>query len=257
MQDRYAGDVGDFGKYGLLRSLAGEEPPLRLGVVWYLTDKLTGARDPVNDGRHVSYLQPPREHLFRDCDPELYEAMRRLITSGERSVATVEALSILPSAALTHRTRIATPPSSMGRAQRLRARQRWLDAALHRTAACDLVFVDPDNGLETLSVPTHSSRAPKYAYLSELEPFVRRGQTLMVYHHLGRRPHVPEILARAEQCSTSFSNNVIALRYRRGTSRAFLIVPAPQHEVLIRSRITAMLAGPWSRHFELVPSPKP
>ena len=34
MQDRYVGDVGDFGKYGLLRALCGGD--LTLGVVWYL-----------------------------------------------------------------------------------------------------------------------------------------------------------------------------------------------------------------------------
>ena len=37
MQDRYFGDVGDFGKYGLLRALSGTYPgaaPLRLGIVW-------------------------------------------------------------------------------------------------------------------------------------------------------------------------------------------------------------------------------
>src|ERR1700684_4163658 len=37
MQDRYVGDVGDFGKFGLLRALCGESHPLplKLGVVWY------------------------------------------------------------------------------------------------------------------------------------------------------------------------------------------------------------------------------
>ena len=34
VQDRYVGDVGDFGKYGLLRALCGGD--LTLGVVWYL-----------------------------------------------------------------------------------------------------------------------------------------------------------------------------------------------------------------------------
>ena len=34
MQDRYVGDIGDFGKYGLLRALCGRD--LYLGVVWYL-----------------------------------------------------------------------------------------------------------------------------------------------------------------------------------------------------------------------------
>ncbi len=39
MQDRYVGDVGDFGKYGLLRALSGpfkSEAVLSLGMVWYL-----------------------------------------------------------------------------------------------------------------------------------------------------------------------------------------------------------------------------
>ena len=39
MQNRYTGDIGDFGKYGLLRALCspvGEIQRLQLGVVWYL-----------------------------------------------------------------------------------------------------------------------------------------------------------------------------------------------------------------------------
>ena len=33
MQDGYAGDIGDFAKYGFRRAICGE---LRLGVAWYL-----------------------------------------------------------------------------------------------------------------------------------------------------------------------------------------------------------------------------
>ncbi len=34
MQDRYAGDIGDFGKFVLLRAIANQNLPL--GVNWYL-----------------------------------------------------------------------------------------------------------------------------------------------------------------------------------------------------------------------------
>lgn len=41
MKNRYVGDLGDFGKYTLLKTLCGPEsdrvPSLRLGIVWYLT----------------------------------------------------------------------------------------------------------------------------------------------------------------------------------------------------------------------------
>ncbi len=57
MQDRYVGDVGDFGKYGLLRSLCrGDEhgAALRLGVLWYRFDGDDSTA--ANDGRHTDYL---------------------------------------------------------------------------------------------------------------------------------------------------------------------------------------------------------
>ena len=65
MQDRYAGDIGDFGKYGLLRALCGEA--LRLGVLWYAFEG-DRKRAP-NDGKRIDYLDPPDEQL-RECDPD-------------------------------------------------------------------------------------------------------------------------------------------------------------------------------------------
>jgi hypothetical protein len=56
VQDRYAGDLGDFLKFGLLRQHAtgdGHDRPMRLGVVRYRT-----ADDSHNaDGKHVGYLE--------------------------------------------------------------------------------------------------------------------------------------------------------------------------------------------------------
>jgi len=52
MQDRYVGDVGDFGKIGMLRQI--EESGLRIGVNWYLTYK---PEEHINaDGKNIGYL---------------------------------------------------------------------------------------------------------------------------------------------------------------------------------------------------------
>lgn len=62
MQNRYAGDAGDFGKIGLLRSLA--RTGLKVGVNWYLV-----ADEAHNeDGRHIGYLHDSK---FAGCDDEL------------------------------------------------------------------------------------------------------------------------------------------------------------------------------------------
>ena len=54
MQDKYTGDVGDFGKYGLLKTIVAESKGnIRLGVNWYYV-----TREEVSngDGNRVSYL---------------------------------------------------------------------------------------------------------------------------------------------------------------------------------------------------------
>lgn len=92
MQDRYAGDVGDFVKYGLLRqllrpSVLGQE--LRLAVLWYLVDD----EDGNFDGKHISYITDER---MRSCDPILYDTLRLLLSNKTRNVASVEMSGILP-----------------------------------------------------------------------------------------------------------------------------------------------------------------
>lgn len=52
MQDRYAGDVGGFGKLGMLRQIA--TTGLKIGVNWYLTYKPEEHNN--DDGKHVKYL---------------------------------------------------------------------------------------------------------------------------------------------------------------------------------------------------------
>lgn len=63
LQNRYAGDAGDFGKIGLLRSLARNE--FKVGVNWYLVSDETHN----DDGKHTGYLSDLR---FTGCDDELH-----------------------------------------------------------------------------------------------------------------------------------------------------------------------------------------
>src|SRR5258708_2505541 len=54
MQNRYVGDVGDYGKYALLRALCRSTAAksIRLGVIWCLFPD----EHQSNDGKHISYL---------------------------------------------------------------------------------------------------------------------------------------------------------------------------------------------------------
>lgn len=76
MQDRYAADVGDFIKLGLLRCLSAGSADggagLTIGVNWYLARN----EDHNEDGKHTANLQPVNalHARLRACDPDLMSA---------------------------------------------------------------------------------------------------------------------------------------------------------------------------------------
>src|SRR5262249_10589006 len=151
MQDRYTGDLGDFGKYGLLRALchSDDKPSLRLGMVWYLVP----SESHNEDGKHINYLKDPRMRL-RECDPALYDELRNLFSDGgnkvvseSRRVATVESSGLLPHHS-TFYGRVLSYSNGMCIADRARKRDAWLEGALDKTSSSELVFLDPDNGIE-------------------------------------------------------------------------------------------------------------
>ena len=158
MKDQYAGDLGDFGKYGLLRVLTAEEGE-RLGVVWYLTPDETGNRD----GGHVNYLNPEgkNQRRFAACDGELYRTLAGLVESGRRSVKAVRESGVLPPGTVYHEDVLTLKDLEKPKGKTVREvaargkRESWNLAALERTGDCGTVFLDPNDGLETGKVKPH------------------------------------------------------------------------------------------------------
>lgn len=255
MQDRYVGDVGDFGKYGLLRALSGplkRESALSLGVVWYLV-----ANEENNgDGSKIGYLSlpPDRSAFFRECDPALYDVLRELVAAGSRSTQRVQDASVLPTGTAFFAEPLAFTSVRRDGKTRRSYRAAWLEGACQATAGCDLIFLDPDNGIGNTIAP-HAKQGIKYTYPAEVTAFLDRGQSVVVYHHLGRHGTTRDQLSRQFGHFTQGSKwSVFALLYHRGTARAFFVIEPSSSEHLLLHRAKKMLAGPWSRHFELVTS---
>ena len=250
------GDLGDFGKYALLNALCGEktEDTLQLGVLWYrVPDESHNA-----DGKYIAYLDgsEKNQRRFRDCAPSLYDGLAKLIGGGERTLERLETAGVLPAD-----TRYFSEPLAYldRRRQGLKARQAlrsgWVQKGVDRVTGCALVFVDPDNGLQCASVSAHSRLGPKYVFYQELEPIVERGQSLVVYHHPSRqgtaRSQVQSRMALLQQ-EVAPGRPVYAMLYRRGSARAFFVIPAVGAEALLERRLVDFLSGGWSQHFERI-----
>ncbi len=201
MQDRYAGDVGDFGKFALLRAL---QPGRSLGVCWY---RCSGAGEQNNDGRHVDYLRQPER--YRELDSAAFDAMARVV-GATRSLAALEAAALLPGARY-HGVEV-----PRGRAERA----AWFEAMRAHVDGCDLVFADMDNGFEW------SALTPKCIARHEVRALLRRGRSLVLYHHQTRRKGgAPEEYRRfAAWLFDAGARHVEAVRLRPYSSRFYLLV---------------------------------
>ena len=245
------GDVGDFGKYGLLRRLCRADEhgaALHLGVLWYRFD----GKDTSQDGGHTQYLDlgcgagpSPQERLLAHCDPDLFGKMREVVGGKKRCVVAVEKSGALPEDTVFYNTPLNFDRTA--RRERLEERLKWLDAGLCCIKDTDLVFADPDNGLEIASRGRLSLKGPKYAYYDDLLRCWDLGKSLVVYHHLGRKGDAQEQVASrgGELRHRLRGAEPIALRFRRRTSRVYFVLPQPRHASRLTRRIETFLASSW------------
>ena len=263
MQNRYVGDVGDFGKHGLLRSLSGVTDPeegrrLRLGVLWYLTHDQTHARGRATngDGQHLGYLMRTRREdktEYRDCDPQLWEGLRDLVLRDARCVHCVEEEQILPPDTLFHATILEYMRDS-NREARQAARQLWWEGAMAAVRDADLAMLDPDNGFG-LNQRMYQADGPKFMYTPDLRALWEAGKSLVMYQHIHRiGDAADQMRARAQTIRDVTGHGPIPLLFHRGTARAFLIVAQTNHPE-IRERAARFAGGLWAdhEHFEWVP----
>ncbi len=169
MKNQYFGDVNDYRKYGLLRLLAGQGD-LSTAVCWMLTPD-----DGRSDGRFTEYLRQPER--WRAYDPALFDTLGEIVARpGERDIALVGEAGILPAARFFVRTL----------RDDLQSRSRYFEVFWEVAQGCDLIFFDPDNGLEVPSRPLGRRDSRRYLYWAELEQACARGYSVLVYQHFRR-----------------------------------------------------------------------
>ena len=164
MQDNYVGDIGDYGKYGLLREVCSEA--MTLAVNWYrVVPKRNGKQD---DGKYTNYLSAP--HLYREYDPDLFDSLYKIVKEKQdRRIELVEDETLFRATCFS---------GEIGN-----NRDTWHRLALETTKGTDVVFLDPDNGLETEKMYRTNGSTEKHVKWTELKDYYMRGQNVILYQH--------------------------------------------------------------------------
>ena len=171
MKNQYFGDVNDYRKYGLLRALQSMGDGSLL-VAWMLTPD-----DGGRDGGFRSYLGAPG--TWAKYDRDLFNGLSGLLRAAPRpSVSLIEGSGLLPRASYYS----AVVPDAR------RERDAWRGDLFRAASRVDLVFLDPDNGIEVPSKPVGSAGSSKYVTWSEIEGLWVAGCSILIYQHFRREP---------------------------------------------------------------------
>jgi hypothetical protein len=134
------------------------------------------AADDRSDGKFVEYWNQPTR--WRKHDPALFDALSRC--SADLSLRHVDRAAewgLVPRAVYYNRLL----------SDSAHDRKRYFADAREAFVASDLIFFDPDNGLEVPSVPPGTRNSSKYLYWSEAQAAFDRGHSILIYQHFQRK----------------------------------------------------------------------
>jgi hypothetical protein len=230
MQDKYVGDIGDFGKYILLNEICKE---FKLGVNWFY---VKGKKEGGDKEYRYRYLKDENKNSekYEPCCPDLYRKFRRLgiAENNNRNIAKFEEARILPTETAFYRK-----PLPRGEAER----KEWFKESIgeFEKEKVDIIFLDPDNGIQpTPQKDKKGKDATKYVFYDEIERYYKLGKSLVIYNHRDRSPkdeYDGKIFGIKDY--VKFSRSIRVLKFKRFFVRHYVFLIQNNHEKVIDKTI--------------------
>ena len=248
MQDRYAGDIGDFGKYGLLRYIL-DRTDIKLGINWYLVPNEAHN----DDGKHIAYLLNEKQNhtKYRSCDNNLYDMLHNIVkpkridkrkveSLGQRQVDQLENSHIFSRKKVLFYNARLTPKID---------RDEWFKNSFKSLKNCDAIFFDPDNGLEVESCPKNRKKSVKYSYYDEVVDYLIQRKSLIIYQHRDMKPEKEfygrflTLLKKTKKMHVQC--NIFSIRFNRYSVREFVFVLQKKHSKIKDIVVNSFMRSKW------------
>lgn len=129
----------------------------------------------------------------------------------------------------------------------VKSRDKWHSASLKRLHKQDVIFLDPDNGLEVKSKKLHSKHGNKYTTYKEAADYYAQGSTVIIYNHRDRKPE-SEYLKRFHQFENmekTKNAKMFYLRDSRYSVRDYLFLTQERHFSVLEGAIDLFLSTGW------------
>ena len=234
MKDQYYGDINDYKKYAYLRHIV-SGGDFSLGINWYLTQN-----DGSAHGGRINYLNSPE--TWKTFDEELFSNLHESVINKEsRIVANARHdLALGPKVTFFSDYTPDTKPE----------RESWLNRAVGSLEKCNIIYLDPDNGLSVPSLPMGRRNCSKYAFESELKMFAgsNASRSLVIYQHFPLK----ERQLFMDSCSKRVSdllNTKFVIRIRT-SNVLFIVIPSREQRACIE-KLTSDFGIKWKRYIKV------
>ena len=235
MKNQYVGDIGDYGKYGLLRFLASYG--IKIGVNWFLTEN-----DGSTDGKFTTYLKNPADRVY---DPELFDALQNIADHPDKTVKMIKQAGIIPDAEFFGEM---LKSSSLKADAREWNRRLWFNNSTLMLGNAELIFADPDNGISYRKT-ARTKDSEKFILPEDVAEYYNSGRNVVYYCHKGRRKQEAWEQAKAEIRNHIRDAQLLAITCHRGTQRSYIFVLHPDCYLKYERIITAFLDTEWGNMF--------
>ena len=235
MKNQYVGDIGDYGKYGMLRFLARQG--IKIGVNWYLTEN-----DGSLDGKFIEYLNHFEERIY---DPSLFDALRDIAFRSDKTVKMIQDADLISGAEYYEEV---LKSSKVEAKTRELSRRLWFNNSTLVLQESELIFADPDNGIRyKKSAGTKDSE--KFILPDEICRYYNSGKNVVFYCHKSRRKQEAWEETKVEIRRYIRDAQILAVTYHRGTQRSYIFVLHLDCYTKYRYMLTDFLKSSWRKVF--------
>jgi len=193
MKNQYIGDINDYVKYGLILSIA-EIFSKKILFVWMLTKD-----DESLYGGQTTYLKSEK---YRGYNPGLFDVLKDIVKSNIRNNTEITAIE---ENELFKKYKFEFIHDIIE--DNKKSREDYFKRVYESVEKNDIIFFDPDNGLEVKSHKKGNKNSSKYVYWDEVKEVYRRKKNLLIYQHF---PHVPKeeyLKKRVKECRAELNIN--------------------------------------------------
>jgi len=128
------------------------------------------------------------------------------------------------------------------------SRTAYLHKFLDFAQDADILFFDPDNGMEVKSIPVGRRNSSKYLYFSEVQKAYSAGHSLLIYQHLPPRPRKPLIRDLVNKFKAVTGVNQVHLYWTQFV--VFFLIPRQAHQKLF-IQASDTISEVWKKQFEI------